>query len=527
MRIQALSTFALLVLGAALAHARSPIAARQDDDGYGDSTLPPPDPHAIETDGPRVLLISPTSLQNRSATFETCDPVYLWWFYDPQFMNNPDKFNLTITNVGVNQNPPPPPTSTTTTTIATTSDPTISSESDLGQLPTVGPPKATLPVVTPPPGQPARRAEGDVTLLLVHDQPIFVKEHYFYWPAINVPSGYYVLKGVDTDARSTLPIEESATFFISPGDTSCFGSNSGGGGGQGSPSPTSGSNDNAQSGGPSTVSSGSNKSGIIAGAVVGALLGLLAVAGIFFLTALRRRHKANKARSGQAWGQVNSSDSQGGGRSRAVGLGLPVGATNRLSRNAEAAVKDEYGIDSMDEKYAGGVSRSGSGSTGHSAFSPEPPVFRRHSQASQAFPLGMLSTRESRRSTIQSIPTTVTPNGTPLPSPSPVPAQGAVLSRSTSNVGATGAKKTPRKPVPAYDPAEMSRETLGGGSTPPKRSSTDAGHSSAEAGDIGVQGMSSSQRTNSTVLSAFPFELDGAQGQIHYLIPDPPVSPAR
>ncbi|KZV96998.1 hypothetical protein EXIGLDRAFT_833265, partial [Exidia glandulosa HHB12029] len=453
MRLQAVSTLVLALQGAVLALARSPIAARRpagdddvDDEG---STVPPlPDPNAINTNTPRVLLVSPTSFGNSSFTYNTCDSVYLWWFYDPSFAQQlDDTFNLTITNVGVNQNPPPP----ATTTSGTTSSPSgISSASYPGSFPptNTGPPTATLP--TQPPGETAsplrlfRRA--DVTMQLVHDQAIVTANHWFFWKAINVPSGYYVLKAVSTTG-SSIPYIESPAFHIGQGSTSCFNTSTGGaGGGAGSGVPTGSDASQTDPATPiETASSGSNKTGVIVGAVVGTLLGLLAVAGLFFLFALRRRQQNAPRGGSSAWGQVASTDSRAPPKRT---IGLPVGAVNRLSRNAEAAVGDS---DSIEEKYmgGGGVSRSGTGSTGgHSttaAFSPEPPMFRRHSQTSQAYPLGMLSTRESRRSTIQSIPTTVTPtNLTPLPSPSPVPAPGAALSRATSNA----TKKTPRKPVP-------------------------------------------------------------------------------
>lgn len=499
-------------LTAVLARRAPVIAVRRPQDG---SPAPSPDPNAIPA-GPRVLLISPTSLSNSSLTYNTCDPVYLWWFYDTLYRSElqADAFNLTITNVGVDQDPPPPATSTSSDAGSTTSSPlspSISSTSNPGTFPptflprpepTISgvPPPATLPTqdpTTPIPG--TRRRLGrrsDITRLLAHDLLIVQDNHYYFWPHIDVPSGYYVLKGVSTKG-SSIEYSDSSAFYIGAGSTACFTSPTG--------APPSG-GDNDTGGSQSPVVIPSNRTGVIAGAVVGVVLGLLALSGLAFLFLVRRRRRSGGA-SGGAWGHVSSNDSR---RTRAIGL--PVGPVRRLPHPADLPA--EYERESFDDEKDGGlnngVRRSGSGSTGRSAASAlQPPR-----PTSEAYALSMLASQshsqshsQSRRSTLQSIPTTVTPTDAP-----PSPVSPAALARANSASGAP--RKAARKPVPVYDAADESRETL-------PSSETDFGLAPPGAE------LSSSLRSDTGLLSGIPFELDGAKGQVHYLIPDPPLPPSR
>ncbi|KAH7104824.1 hypothetical protein BKA62DRAFT_425953 [Auriculariales sp. MPI-PUGE-AT-0066] len=450
------------------------------------SDIPDPTPNAQT--GPQVQFVGPDH-SNPVKEFPTCTTVTFNWFYNDQ--NIADSFNMYITNVGVSQAPYVPPSSSSSTSLS-------SRTGTLTSLPTIP---------TDPPSAPVRFGRrADVTMPVILNQKAVVSPHSMSWQ-IQVPAGFYRLTGESTTQGSTTWISQSDRFNITAGDTSCFGQ----------VTTSSGAETELPTG--SAPLGSSNKTGVIAGAVVGSIIGLIAMVALFFACVFFRRKNARptpRPPPAAAWGQVNSQDSRHAG---ADGVrGLPVGSINRLSRNAEAMVDDQ---ESLEEKYAGGSASSHGHSTG---FSPEPPVFRRQSQTSQAFALGVLSTRDSRRSTIQSLPSTVTPtNATPMSSPIPPSESEGALSIDTAatsvpTVGRSNsvAKKPLRKPVPAYRTSEVEQAA--------SKHSNEEGRTQA---DLGAQMISNSQRSDSVLLNAFPFELDGAQGQVHYLIPDPPVAPRR
>ena len=435
--------------------------------------------------------------------------VRLRWLY-----NNPDitdSFNAYITNV----NAPVIPSGTSDSVSITSPGFSISSATG-----TVGPP--AFPT-TPSLRRFLRRAPGEIARPVIVGQPAVVENREILW-AVQVPVGWYKLIGESTTSSSGTTVADSGAFEITAGDTACFTDGT-------VPTTSQGSNQPEQTAIVPGTGGAPNKTGIIAGAVVGSLVGLAAIFGVFFMCVLRRKAARNQSsRPADAWGSVDSKDSRFRGMT-----GLPPGTPNRLSRNAEAMVAGrDLESDSFEEKGSSG---------GHSGnFSPEPPVFRRHSQSSQAMVLGPLSTRESRRSTLQSIPTNVTPtNATPIPSPYPhsdghESNETAVASLATTGATTTRsnsvAKKPTRKPVPTYRPDSAQ--------TPSKRNSEE----DIPEADLGAQMISHSQRSDTVLLNAFPFEMEGARevrfsaiwsehsadmplSQVHYLIPDPPAPPRR
>jgi len=435
-----------------------------------------------------IDLLSPGNLT-------TCTPVALTWAYSPTYVQPDMVMNLFITNVGVLQFAPPlpQPTSSQTSTGSSTGTDTLtgtntgSSTSFPGQFPTgtptflppPGPTEPNQPIVTPP-SLLVRDTIAPITLAIAKNLPVAnaTGGREFDWPAVAVPQGWYVIMGSSPDLDQGVIVANSSRFYVADsGDDSCISA---------TPSASDGSGSTIATGLPSTSSHMST--GGVVGAVIGGIIAIAAIIGLIAYCVLApKRPRRRAGGSSGPWGQVQSKDSAAG---IIPGAHYGTAAARASARSLPGDDSDSLASEKLaDLPPASAVAAHRSSAA--SAASLYKPARSRSSQPitpeAEGYALGVIG-----RAGV-----------TPSPTVPPTAAAGF-------------GKKTPRKPVPTYDPREM-------GSAEDDAESTAVGSHASTSGAL----RKTSRHTSSD--DAFPFVLNGngSTGQVHYLVPDPPPPAVR
>ncbi|KAJ7249457.1 hypothetical protein C8J57DRAFT_1357029 [Mycena rebaudengoi] len=392
----------------------------------------------------------------------------------------------------------------------------------------------------------------------------------YTWPIVNVPPGLYIIQAAFDSSSSII---NSTAFLVSEGaDTSCVVAATSS---PSSPaSTTSGSPTSTGSGGPITpppeslpvnAASSSLNRGAIAGGVIGGLAVIFAaVAAYFYLrfaSASSAGAAASKKRNTRKWGGLSSTDSKskpypatsraarGGGRlhSQSDSLGpmisqdnvYVIGTVAAGSRGANEDA-DEYEINSYYSPSQEKVSAPVSGSPERSPFSDSGHIDE------DGVPLDLMTaaaatsniTRNSSTSTASYMPTSNfsrprshpssptmesaspfgnstnnnTSSSSSLGHPSEAPPSDASRRGSAGEPIVAGTRRTPRKPVPRYNPTDPSL------SAPPMPPPVPESDSSREGS---VRGAPPPDAPILHHKASF-----GAEGRaVHYLIPDMPPPP--
>lgn len=222
------------------------------------------------------------------ANLTTCESATIQWFY----AGPPTAMTLRVTNVGVDQVALPPAPSTTSSTSVTS---------------------------TPPPLENGRDRRAVPFVDMVISDRVNPSSLSFRWSSVNVASGSYILQAEIAEEDF---LQESPVFHVLTGrNTACLvvnpststttsgASTSSGTGPSSPPAQTSG------SWVPGGVG-GSSRNPINTGAIIGIVLGVLAMTivgvGAYFFVRNRRRKEQTGFGGGKNWNHLNSTDSRGG-----------------------------------------------------------------------------------------------------------------------------------------------------------------------------------------------------------------------
>ncbi|KAF8520937.1 hypothetical protein BU17DRAFT_88521 [Hysterangium stoloniferum] len=311
----------------------------------------------------------------------------------------------------------------------------------------------------------------------------------YTWSAVTVPSGSYVIQGIQTQTNGTS--EESPLFFVQAGtNTSCVTSTG------------------ASLGGTLNTHN-TTRTAAIAGGVVGGLVLIACLAmAVLFIYTLRKKKQAGRARKRRGgWGGLDSVDIQPDTsldyKPHSSRVGLNARATQVSSFEA-GQLGSMRSVSSLDgEKTAPAVVPRESVEPGLNPGSPT------------SVELAHLSS--SNRSHRSSLDTAI----------------GSVMSTSSGAQIPRRASRTPRKPVPAYDPTPEELNELSIARSHSARSTvsqlTSATTTSipAPASQSHHQHSSTVSQHNETLFQGLKSKSSGnfENQPIHYLIPDLPPPP--
>ncbi|KAH7882309.1 hypothetical protein F5I97DRAFT_344769 [Phlebopus sp. FC_14] len=352
------------------------------------------------------------------------------------------------------------------------------------------------------------------------------------WSSVNLPEGWYQAEAAMSDFATSSP-----QFFIANGsDVSCL---------SGNLSLSSG-----------TSSSPKSNIGAIIGGVIGGVVGLALVALALTLWFRRRRvpargHDSRSTNVGR-WGSLtsNSSNINAGGNSRnltnqhyrahsqSAGEMVPVIAGDKASATTTRGGSDEDATTMGEEKAV--TPSSPPGMNPFEALDTPAPYNRRASTYSLQSPSVLADSSRSVRASNQSLEQqahrirssmesslylrterlsmpVLPPLSLPRTPTSPVrsttrdeyplsPVTPLPVNRSSSLGGSSGTRRTPRKPVPQYDAAELRQDSA----QDTQSTFTATGESSHSHETRGVPELSHK--------ASF-----GSHRPVHYLIPDMPL----
>ncbi|RXW22786.1 hypothetical protein EST38_g3064 [Candolleomyces aberdarensis] len=222
---------------------------------------------------------------------------------------------------------------------------------------TVPPVDSTSSTSTPPPVTNVRRQATPATVEMVINTKVNPDSLTFRWPSVNVTSGTYQLRA---SIASQNFVSRSDSFNIRQGpDTSCLQS--------GSTAPTMGTPSNTGINAPSPVSTTSKS--INTGAIIGIVLGVLALLIAVFLAYLRIRVKGKKrfgfSKDGgsRKWNGLSSVDSRNALNNH--DLNPPLASAKRRNYSRGSSLGTVVASHSK-EAIGGGVSEEKVGSTNYS-----------------------------------------------------------------------------------------------------------------------------------------------------------------
>ncbi|KAJ8517127.1 hypothetical protein ONZ45_g5665 [Pleurotus djamor] len=489
---------------------------------------------------PPTSTLLPQFFFSRIDDMYTCTPATIEWAY----AGPSSDFQMVITNRGVDQAAPAPAISTSSTSR----------------------PPSTLTNLVP-------RAEPTYVISEPVSTNIAPFSPPFTWQEVTVPEGWYKLVASLPSASFSA---ESRTFFVhNSTDVSCLISPP-------PPPPTSSQSSTSPVSSPSQsqtdvpvvgASSANISSGAIAGSVIGGVAIVVAcIAAFLFIRYSKRSGRSRGGAGGSSnWGGLGSVDSVGGqhgsrSAARPKSFGAGAAAALGFAANDKGTTRHNPRADSVDPILASDTrspsalprpSQSSSISKEDISSSVHNPFDEKYGVVDSMPPLPMhrdtsIGTTHTRRTSVSStrvrrlsidrnaelIPMTPSPSTPSTPyTPTHIPSrsQSGLTSPSAPSILPAGGISSPtssnrrsaRKPVPSYQPDDISLSPFLPGAEPP-RSTSSARHSTADILGGGEEDRSSTHSARGIRPPGIP-ELNhkssfgpGDNRPVHYLIPDMP-----